>query len=425
MQIIHEPARRWRGVTSTVCLVALLVLAPAARTSGAEVDAETLLREAWTGVRRDFVDPDLKGIDWPEVLESYLPRARRLRSALRTRELVNEMLAELGASHTALLEERAHHTLMAELAARPSLQGGCELEWRDAGFFVRSMHEGGPAARSGLRLGDRVVLVDGERPEASGLVFDAGYDPGLPGAPIFYILPDDGSEVRLRVQSTTDPQSLRDVVLEPEKIHCVEVARRSVRVIEAEGYRLGFIHFWFLPARGLDTVLRDALRSELRGCDGLIVDLRGRGGYDHMGRSVERLLESARSRFRGGVVALIDERTRSAKELLADRLQRHGSVTLVGTHTEGAVIGAKFRKLSDGSVLMIGGYDVCTDDGRRLEGVGVEPDVEVGRAVDDYAGGRDRILDKGIGVLIERCRKKDPRWVWRPCVAPTPVAAAG
>jgi C-terminal processing protease CtpA/Prc len=73
-------------------------------------------------------------------------------------------------------------------------------------------------------------------------------------------------------------------------------------------------------------------------------------------------------------------------------------------------LGAKFRRLSDGSVLMMGGYDVKFLSGVELEGNGVEPDVVVSESIPDYGRGRDPILERGVEVLLEKCRSSDRRW---------------
>ncbi len=371
------------------------------------VDTERLLVEAWDAVRREFHDPRLNGVNWDQVLEDYFPRAEKASTPIRAHELVNAMIAELGASHTALLERNVYRLLTAELEGDRYLQTGCELEWREGGFFVRSLHEKGPAAKAGFMLGDRVVAVDGVVPQKSWQVADAGYDPGLPGPTIFYPLPETDRPMRFLLQRTPNPGSRLTVTVRPEKTNCLDTARNSLQVLEIGGYRFGLMHMWFLPMRGMDRILRDALRTKFRNCDGIVLDMRGRGGYDHMGRSVTNVLTQGRSKFDGPIVALMDERTRSAKELFAERFRRLGVGTLVGKRTEGAVIGAKFERLSNGSVLMIGGHRVRTATGKKLEGNGVAPDVEVMEGIVDYAEGRDPILEAGVAVILDQCRRAE------------------
>jgi carboxyl-terminal processing protease len=70
----------------------------------------------------------------------------------------------------------------------------------------------------------------------------------------------------------------------------------------------------------------------------------------------------------------------------------------VGFHTAKAVLGARAFLMSDDSLLLLAVADVIID-GRRLEGVGVEPTVKVPSRI-EYAGGADPQLDKAISILV-------------------------
>ena len=156
------------------------------------------------------------------------------------------------------------------------------------------------------------------------------------------------------------------------------------------------------------------MNLENDGAEGLILDLReGWGGaspdYLHMfrcdlpeTRSIDRAGESHRW-FRcwsKPVVLLINEKTRSGKELVAYGFRKYEVGPVVGTRTAGAVTAGKLFVLSDGSLLYLAVGDVLVD-GERLEGVGVAPDIEVPFDI-RYAAGKDPQLDRAIEVLLER-----------------------
>ena len=100
------------------------------------------------------------------------------------------------------------------------------------------------------------------------------------------------------------------------------------------------------------------------------------------------------------VVLLINEKTRSGKELVAYGFRKYGIGPVVGTRTAGAVTAGKLFVLSDGSVLYLAVADVLVD-GERLEGIGVAPDIEVPFDI-RYAAGKDPQLERAIEVLLER-----------------------
>jgi carboxyl-terminal processing protease len=103
------------------------------------------------------------------------------------------------------------------------------------------------------------------------------------------------------------------------------------------------------------------------------------------------------------MVALINGGSRSAKEFFTYQLKKTKRATIVGTTTAGAFLGAgKVDIGADGMLeLAIVGLRV---DGKRLEGPGVSPDVEVpiAHAYTD----RDTQLLRGEEILVEQLRAK-------------------
>jgi carboxyl-terminal processing protease len=98
----------------------------------------------------------------------------------------------------------------------------------------------------------------------------------------------------------------------------------------------------------------------------------------------------------------MDENSASAAELMAAALQEHGRATLVGARTSGAVEASVLVELSDGSALSVTILRLASGQGRRLEGVGVSPDVPVGVTVADLDQGRDPQLQRAILLLRQR-----------------------
>src|SRR3984957_20559865 len=56
--------------------------------------------QVWELVRDRFYDPRLNGLDWQEQRVRFRPDAASARSREETAEVINAMLAKLGASHT-------------------------------------------------------------------------------------------------------------------------------------------------------------------------------------------------------------------------------------------------------------------------------------------------------------------------------------
>ena len=102
-------------------------------------------------------------------------------------------------------------------------------------------------------------------------------------------------------------------------------------------------------------------------------------------------------KWRKPVAALINGGTRSGKEVLAYGFREYRLGEVIGARSEGAVLAATAFLIGDEGLLLLAVEDVLVD-GRRLEGVGVEPTIEV--AFDSrYAAGGDPQLERAVQVL--------------------------
>ena len=102
-------------------------------------------------------------------------------------------------------------------------------------------------------------------------------------------------------------------------------------------------------------------------------------------------------KWRKPVAMLINEGTRSGKEVLAYGFKQYRLGELVGQRTEGAVLAATAFLIGDDGLLLLAVEDVLVD-GQRLEGVGVTPTIEVPFDY-RYAAGADPQLDRAVQVL--------------------------
>jgi len=354
-------------------------------------------------------------LDWQAIEREWRPLADAAAPGAEVRDVLNEMLLELDASHAAVLDGAVYRTMMHELNGQPSPTFGALLEESRPGrLFVRAVYEGGPAERADLRIGDEVVVVDGRAALASATVVEAGYDPGTEKERLFTLLaPAAGTRCSLALRRAPEARlALRE--FEAVAMSGLDAGRRSARVVEVGGRRIGVFHLWMV-ARGSAALLREVLAGPLAECEALVFDLRGRGGFaDEIpgllapfqqpdGRRSQRSV-----RWNRPVVFLTDDRTRSAKEILSWHIREERLGPLVGETTEGAVLGAGFFPLPGGLILEAPVAEVPVADGTSLEGVGVEPHIAVARA-GPFAAGDDPILNRGLAEAAALLRAVAPR----------------
>lgn len=106
-------------------------------------------------------------------------------------------------------------------------------------------------------------------------------------------------------------------------------------------------------------------------------------------------------RFEGPLVLLIGPASGSASEILAAAIKDRGRGKLVGRMTNGSAVDATVFALPDGGLMSVPTRDFLTSTRRRLEGVGVRPDLRVLPTLADVRAGRDPTLALAVRVISE------------------------
>ena len=96
---------------------------------------------------------------------------------------------------------------------------------------------------------------------------------------------------------------------------------------------------------------------------------------------------------------MINGGSRSGKELLAYYFKKTGRGLLVGKRTAGFVSGGSWKRISRDSILYYC-ENMLFIDGKRLEGVGVEPDIEVPFDL-RFATGKDLQLQRAKNEIVQ------------------------
>lgn len=372
---------------------------------------EHVVREAWRTTGRYFFDKRLLGTkDWDGALERALTKAKRAQNPTEVHDIVNAMIGELQVSHLALLEHDVWaRELAVEFTNRRSVRAGCELTLIEGRYYASGVVRGGPAAESGLREGDEVLSLDGLPPTRSPHLVDGGHDPGMPGPHAYCFRVTKGQKIALRVRRRAGAAPI-ELTLRPAPDSLIDAARRSVRIEDVDGQKVGVIHLPHYIHREIYAITRDALRGPLAEADSLVLDVRGRGGSSWVVNAILSLFRGRRAIWDKPVVLLTDRGTRSAKEIFAFHWKKRRIGPIVGERTQGACIGCRFVELSDGSVLCVPVADVRRlSGGATIEGVGVEPTDRVRQHALPYRNGRDRILRAGLRHASRLARGKAPQ----------------
>jgi C-terminal processing protease CtpA/Prc len=341
-----------------------------------------------------YVDKEFRSKELPALVDRYREQAKAASSLAEERAVVQQLLGHVPASHLGLLSKTGHRQIMADLLQAPYANFGFQLIGAGEHLYAGMILEGGPAARAGLLTGDRIAAIDGAPPRLSPRLdwrTDDAYIGDDRDPAVHFVLAKPDERVELRVERR--PGELLTVSVPAEEYTAFDAARASVRIIRSRGRSVGYLHFWYVHITGVPDLIRQALAGPFRDTDGLVIDVRGRGGSaGEVPRIVEVVREYQSSTGRP-VVALIDRQSRSGKDILAHEFKQLG-VRLVGEATAGAVIPATFADVGHDSVLMFPATRLpkYTD---LLEFKPVPPDVPAARPT-IYSAGRDEILDAGV-----------------------------
>jgi len=403
----------------------------------AQQKANVAVLDAMLGtIRNGFYDKTYGGKDLKEMRGRFLQRAIDSKPGEPLYAVLREALGEFKVSHLTIIAQDVYDTNFApEMNNTKSLRPGLDITETEPGmFFVSGILDGSAAEKAGVMRGDRIVEVNGIEATKSPLMADSGGDPGLPGNPHYFVrVPSDNEPLVLKLQRHADAKDFVTVTLNCTSTSMIEATRKSVKVIEHEGRKFGYIHFWHFLHGGMTEAFRRALGKEFKDCDGLIIDLRGRGGSPvvmnecfspfaepprgGMGMAFARL--TPMPKWTRAVVALQDGGSRSAKEVYAHNWKWQKVGPLVGESTPGAVLGSTFAALPDGSQMIYPAQNARDlSFGRvELEGNPVEPTHPV-KDLLPYAAGVDTIKEAGIKILYDLVKDK-------PKVEPAPDPDAG
>jgi tricorn protease len=378
-----------------------------------------MYEEAARLMRRHFWVQDMAGVDWDAVVARYRPLAQRVATRDELHDLIRELHGELGTSHAYVLPTASEVPARQRLGyLGADLRRDGEDRWRIAA--LPTAEPSVPGSRSplepvGARVGDVVESIDGRLVDPV-----AGPGPLLVGG--------DGKVTEVGLRTAAGERRTVAVTLlgneRPLRYHAWVAATRA-EVRARTGGRVGYLHVPDMQSPGWGELHRD-LRIETS-LDGLLCDFRGNRGGHTSQLVLERLSgvitawENPRGfdaftypidAPRGPMVALCDQYAGSDGDIVAMGFRQRGLGPLVGTRTWGGVIGIDMHyRLADGTLVTQPKYAFWFEGGAgwTIENHGIEPDVEVVIAPQDWATGRDPQLDKAIELVLGALDQHDPK----------------
>lgn len=395
-----------------------------------------MFADAWRMQRDHFYDKAMHGVDWAAVRAKYEPLVDRVTDRFELAELMAQMVSELGALHSQVgpgdTRDAGDVPGLAGLGGRFSkVADGWRIDAIYA-FDAELPSEAPPLAAPGLGLqvGDVITAVNG-RPTAEA--------PHL----LELLRGQAGRQVLLDVKPAAGP-ALQRIVTPVAQARENQLryndwrVSRARAVAEASQGRIGYVHLRAMGEADIADFVREFYAAADR--DGLIIDVRYNNGGNIDSWILEKLLRRAwafwqprspagaavypnmQGAWRGHTVVLMNEDTYSDGETFAEGFKRLQLGPVIGRRSSGAGVWlSDGNRLIDNGIMRAAEFGQIAADGRFLiEGIGVQPDIDVDNPPRATFLGRDAQLEAAIAVLQKKIAEQ-PVPVVKPGAYPRPV----
>jgi len=279
---------------------------------------------------------------------------------------------------------------------------GVELSMKDGDLTVVAPLPGSPGENVGLRAGDIILQVNDEDASQMSLQEAVQNIRGPKGTEVRLLIAREGEFEAREFTITRSEITIDSVTWEvSDGVGIITIARFGEDTFER-------------MSRAADDILAKDVR-------GIVLDLRGNpGGFlevsvDAAGLFVSESLivteefgdGTKEEYFSNGnarlanlpLVVLVDEGSASASEILAGALQDHEVATLVGTTTFGKGSVQELHHLSKKTSLRLTVARFVLPEGRKIDKVGIEPDVVVEFTDQDIADEKDVQFERALELI--------------------------
>ena len=375
-----------------------------------------MLNEIKDDIKHDYYDPKFHGVD----LDAQFKQAGEY---LKTSATYNQ---GIGIVAWALKPFNDSHLYLIPPRRPVKITYSYELQMIGSSCYATAIEPGAEAEKAGLKVGDKIVSMD-------GLIFDrnsfweVNYLTRIlrpQSADQMVVQADTGALTKLSIAAKVKDEQ-HYVKFGMEYSDLVREAQTRRRRLNPKAYTLAeSVIIWKMHTFLADEKLMDDMLNESAKYPAFILDLRQNGGgaelallrllggmFDHDVNVGERLTRTGRkplvakthggSPYKGKVIVLVDQRSASASEILARVMQLQKRGIVIGDHTAGSVMEARFHwhpfgRSHDLYATSISSADLEMSDGQSLERVGVAPDEVLLPTADDLAKGRDPVMAHAV-----------------------------
>jgi carboxyl-terminal processing protease len=317
---------------------------------------------------------------------------------------ISEMVKSLHDPYTQYFDEKEWKSFNSVLE-QTFVGVGIVMSEEKGTVFVEDVIPGSPAEEAGVQPGDALVSADGKS-------FQGKTIPDIQDV----IRGVEGTVVNLSVSRSGTTLNF-------------DITRKSIQLpvvtTRLLGSGVGYLALSGFTSDAGSQVKRQLAELEQSGLTSLVLDLRNNGGgYVNTAQEIAGLFVKegvlAHMKDRDGndhpldvkgdvkpypVTILVNGNSASASELLSGALQDYGVAKLVGTQTFGKGVVQSIIPLKSGGMLKVTIQEYFTPTGRKVDKVGLTPNVVLDGAAEQLigayrlSGGQSVTVTSGKGVL--------------------------
>lgn len=304
----------------------------------------------------------------------------KINTSVLVEGIIRGMVDALGDPYSVYLDKETFKELMEE-----QIQGffgglGISVGIKDDFLTVARVYKDTPAHEAGVRIGDRIIAIDGR--DVQGIDLKAAIE--LMRGPV-------GTQTELSV--------LREGNYEPVQF---KITREKITIPTVESKMLsnsqiGYIRISNFNEKTPDEMQRTLTNLRAQGMRGLILDLRDNPGgelnaatriannfvpkgpivYIRSRSGGENVKNADNNYIQLPLAVLVNENTASAAEIVAGAIHDTETGVLVGTSTFGKGIVQTLFSLDNGAGLKLTTAYYLTPDKKNIHKKGIQPDVVV------------------------------------------------
>lgn len=384
----------------------------------------------WAVINYFFPYMEYMGEDWNAVLRQFIPRMEGAKDALDYNLAVAEMSTHIHDSHGRVTSPILRkHFGEASVPLRVRNIEGLPV--------ITGFTDANAAKEAGLEIGDVILKVDGEDADHRISEWQKYDSHSTPQSGMFR------ATERSLIRGPKDSMATLTIRDLHDQVREVKLARKADYMPKTQGDRTGDVlrllpgNIGYADLDRLTVPQVDEMFERFKGCNAIIFDNRGYpngtawqiaprltekddvvaamfkqrqptspdlpNGEIASSQVVytffQRMPRTDKSRYLGKTIMLIDERAVSQSEHTALFFEAANGTKFIGSPTQGANGDVTNFSIPGGISMYFSGHGVWHPDGRQLQRLGLQPDIEVRPTLAGIRAGKDEVLDKAVEYL--------------------------